>query len=122
MPVEELASGKNGEIAVYVDYLGQCEVLQFIENLSPSDQKKVLHLFNLFCEMGEIRNEEKFKHEEGKVYAFKSFQIRILCGFLPVTGKRKVVLLHGLKKKTDRLPRSDLKKAQLLFDNIINSI
>lgn len=121
MPIKQLKSGIKGEIAVYIDDRGRCEVLDFAEQLPPSDQKKVLNLFNLFCEHGEIRNEEKFKHEDGRIFAFKSFQIRILCAFLPISGKRRVVLLHALKKKTDRLSKADLKKAKQLFDTIRES-
>ena len=121
MPIKQLTSGTKGDIKVYVDDAGRCEVQDFIEALSASDQKKVLNLFRLFCEQGEIRNEEKFRHEDGSIYAFKSFQIRILCGFLPVAGKRTVVLLHALKKKTDKLSKSDLKKAKQLFDTIRES-
>ncbi len=118
MSVKQIQSGPKGEIAVCVDESGRCQVLEFIEALSEPDQKKVLNLFKLFCDQGEIRNEEKFKHEDGPIYAFKSFQLRILCGFLPVKGKRTIVLVHALKKKTDRLSKSDLKKAKQLLENI----
>ncbi len=122
MAIKQLTSGIKGKIAVHVDEAGGCEVLEFIERLQESDQKKIINLFNLFCAQGEIRNEEKFKHEEGKTYAFKSYQIRFLCAFLPTLGKRRVVLLHAFKKKTYRLSKSDLEKAQLLFDKIMKSI
>ncbi len=122
MSVKEYVSGEKADIVVNVDQGGKCEVADFIDELEESDQKKVVHLFKMFCESGQIRNEEKFKNEDGPIYAFKSFQVRILCAFLPVTGKRTVILLLGLKKQKDRLAKSDLKKAQLLFDNIINSI
>jgi phage-related protein len=122
MTIKQLTSGIKGEIAVQVDEAGRCEVLEFIERLQESDQKKIINLFNLFCTMGEIKNEEKFDHEEGKIYAFKSYQIRFLCAFLPTIGKRRVILLHAFKKKTGRLSKSDLEKAQLLFGKIMKSI
>lgn len=121
MTLKEYVSGEKASIVVYVDENDQCKVVDFIEELEESDQKKVVHLFKMFCELGQIRNEEKFKNEDGPIYAFKSFQVRILCAFLPITGKRTNVLLLGLKKQRDRIAKSDLKKARLLYDNIMKS-
>ncbi|MGO9482845.1 MAG: type II toxin-antitoxin system RelE/ParE family toxin [Candidatus Kryptoniota bacterium] len=121
MSIKEYTSGEKADIVVNVDQGGSCEVTDFIEGLDDSDQRKVLHLFEMFCEQGQIRNEEKFNHEDGPIYAFKSFQVRILCAFLPGRRKRTVILLYGLKKKQDKLPKPDLKKAQLLYDNIVKS-
>ncbi len=118
MLIRQLASGSRGEISVHVDETGRCEVLDFIERLSDPDLKRVLNLLRLFCDQGEIRNEEKFQHEEDNIYAFKSFQVRILCTFLPTTGKRLVVLLHAFRKKKSPLSKSDLKKAKLLSDSV----
>ncbi len=122
MPIKEYISGEKGVIAVYVDERNQSDVIDFLENLAESDQKKVIHLFDLFCRQGRIWNEEKFKKEEGPIWAFKSFQVRILCAFLPGRRKPSVLLLHGLHKKADKLSRSDLDKAQLMFGNILKSI
>ena len=122
MPIKEYISGEKGVIAVYVDERNQSDVIDFLENLAESDQKKVIHLFDLFCRQGRIWNEEKFKKEEGPIWAFKSFQVRILCAFLPGKSKPTVLLLHGLHKKADKLSRSDLDKAQLMFGNILKSI
>ena len=119
LKIREYVAGENANIAVVVNDYGECDVLDFIEGLSESDQRKVVHLFRLFCERGEIRNEEKFKHEAGKIFALKSFQVRILAAFLPASEKRTLVLLHAFKKKSDKLKASDLERAQALYEKTI---
>ena len=121
MPIKIYVQGEKGDIAAFVDETGKSDVIDFIESLPDSDQKKVANLFNLFCQQGRIWNEVKFKKEEGPIWAFKSFQVRILCAFLPRKPKPTVLLLHGLHKKADKLSRSDLDKAKLIFENILKS-
>jgi hypothetical protein len=122
MPIKIYVQGEKADIAVFIDETGKSDVIDFIESLPDSDQEKVANLFNLFCQQGRIWNEEKFKKEEGRIWAFKSFQVRILCAFLPRKLKPTVLLLHALHKKADRLARSDVKKARFLLDNILKSI
>ncbi len=73
MQIKEFVTGEKADIAVLVDEYGGCDVVDFIEKLGEPDQRKVIHLFNMFCAKGEIRNEEKFMHEAGKIFAFKSY-------------------------------------------------
>jgi len=55
-----------------------------------------------------VRDEEKFRSEGDGIWVFKKFQDRIYCYF----DGNKVCMTHGLKKKRDRVPPSELKKAK----------
>jgi phage-related protein len=119
MSIELYVQGEKADIYVYVDSGGQQLAADFIDQLDESDQKKVLQLLRRFAQKGEIHNREKFRLEEKPIYAFKSFQIRILCFFLPDAAKRTIVLTHGLKKKQDKLSRSELDKANRIYNECI---
>ncbi len=115
MIIKQLMSGMKGEVTVYVDGSGRCSVLDFIESLPAADQRRVLNLLILFSEQGEIRNKEKFIHQEDDIHSFKSADVRILCSFLPSAGKRLVVLLHALRVKSNPVARKHLDKVRLLL-------
>lgn len=89
---------------------GPCPVGDFLDQLDPSDRRKLDTLFEMLGNQGQIRNKQKFKKVEGsdKIFEFKSFQIRILCSF----SGRSVYLLHALVKKSDKLKKSDIKRAE----------
>ena len=64
----------------------------------------MLALFQRLAEVGRIENRERFKSlgPRGRgLWEFKSFQIRILGDFRP---GRRLLLAHGLRKKSDELP------------------
>lgn len=122
MPIKEYVQGERADIFVITDEHGNSEMADFIENLGNSDQRKLVHLFKMFCEQGTIRNREKFNYEGDHIYAFKSSQVRILCTYLPGKAKRTLLLLNHFVKKTQRLPKTEKQKAQLLYNSIITSI
>jgi len=122
VPVELYYSGSRADILVYVNQRGEALAAEFIEGLSESDQKKVIRLLKEFAERGEIRNREKFKLEQKPIYAFKSYQIRIPCFYLPDSPKRTVVLTHGLIKKADKLPQRELDKAMQICNEVIQTL
>lgn len=84
-------------------------VSDFLNGLSQQDQAKVFRLFKQMADAGEIRNTEKFIHEEDDIYAFKSFQVRIYCFF--DTG-RLLLLTHGFKKQQRKARPEDIKRAK----------
>lgn len=115
MPIEIYHSGTRADIYVYVSPRGEAPASDFIDDLSESDQKKVVRLLKEFAERGQIRNREKFRVEEKPIYAFKSHQVRILCFYLPDSAKRTIVLTHGLRKKKDYLPAGEMEKALRIY-------
>ena len=113
----------------YVFHLGPCFTVEaamlangespardFVEALSDGERAKVLALFRLLGDTGRIKNVQKFKKIEGSsppLWEFKSFQVRMPCFFMP--GQR-VVVTHGFKKKKDKIPASEVAKAQRIRD------
>lgn len=105
--------GSKFHIEYAVTSNGSCPAKEFYESLSPRDQAKVMALFMRMGDDGRIWNEEKFKRVEGTEYfAFKSFQIRILCRFQP--GGR-LILLCGILKKKDRYRREEIEQTERIF-------
>jgi hypothetical protein len=90
---------------------GTCEVCDFLEAQSVQDQAKLCVLFERLAEAGRISNVEKFKKVRGDIWAFKSYQIRVFCFF---TSDRCVILVYGLKKKTDRYSPKEIERAERL--------
>lgn len=89
---------------------GSCPAGDFLDALNDSERRKVNTLFELMGTKGRISNREKFKKLEGsdKIFAFKSYQIRIPCFFAP----GRVMLAFGLRKKTDKYKRAEVQRAE----------
>ena len=88
---------------------GTCPAMEFIASLNPADRAKVDALLRRTAEHGPPQSEEKFKRVEPDIYAFKSFQIRIPCFY---GGKGIIFLSHGFKKKQDKWPPAQVKRAK----------
>ena len=98
---------------------GSCPAKEFFDSLSERDKIKLMALFALMGDKGEIRNKEKFKIIEGTAYfAFKSFQIRVICRFQP---GRRLILLCGLRKQKDRYPKAEIDRANRIFEEYLGS-
>jgi len=96
---------------------GTSPAKEFYDSLHPVDQARLMALFVHLGEQGQIFNKEHFKKVEGsEFFEFKRHQIRILCRFLP---KGRLVLVHGFRKKKDRIPPSELEKASRIFSDWI---
>lgn len=119
--IEILVSGDKADIFVYKDDNGNKPVLLFIDQLQKNDQSKIFPLLNLFAEKGEIRNDEKFKLEEKPIFAFKSYQVRLFCFFLPKASKKSLVLTHGYIKKKNKVPKKELDKAKNIYHKVISN-
>ncbi len=122
MAIELYIPGQNADIYAYINPRGEALAVDFLEGLILSDRKKTLRLLEEFARSGEIRNKEKFRFEEKPIYAFKSFQVRILCFYLPRSLKRTIVLTHGYIKKRQDLPPAELEKAQRIYKEIVNNL
>jgi mRNA-degrading endonuclease RelE of RelBE toxin-antitoxin system len=90
---------------------GACPAGEFLDNLDRSDRRKLDVLFELMGEQGQIYNPEKFKKLGGsdEIFEFKSHQIRIPCIF---GRKQTIVLLFGLRKKSDRYKGKEINRAE----------
>ncbi len=65
--------GKNYIIEWFYSDKGKSQALAYYRSLSPADRRKVLRLFQLMGETGQIRNKTMFRNEGDKIYAFKPF-------------------------------------------------
>ncbi len=119
MPIEIYIPGRMADIYAYHNPRNEALAVDFIDGLNSSDQSKLTRLLEAFVERGEIRNTEKFKHEKDGIFAFKSYQVRILCFYLPDASKRSVVLTHGFIKKREELPPKEFEKALRIRKEIV---
>jgi|WetSurMetagenome_2_1015567.scaffolds.fasta_scaffold545651_2 mRNA-degrading endonuclease RelE of RelBE toxin-antitoxin system len=103
-----LFEGECFTIVAYKDPRGKSLACEFLSGLDKGELRKLYGLFERICKEGRIASGEKFRNEEDKIWAFKSFQIRLYCFF---SEDRKIVLTHGVKKKQDRAQRQDIVRA-----------
>lgn len=122
MPVEAYYVGSRADILVYANQRGEVLAADFIDELPESEQKKIIRLLKEFGDRGEIHNTEKFRLEQKPIYAFKSYQVRIPCFYLPDRPRRTVVLTHGFMKQADKLPRRELEKAIQIYNEVIQTL
>ncbi len=106
-----VCQGSWGAVEYAQSANGKLLAKEFIEGLSIADQAKLAHLFQWIAEHGQIRNEEKFRHEGDKIYSFKAHQIRIGC----FCSGRRWILTHGFVKKQDRWPPAELERAKRIM-------
>jgi len=104
--------GAWGAVEYVVLRNGDCPAEEFINSLELPDKAKLARLFRWMAMTGRIRNEEKFKKEQGDIFGFKSFQIRVGCFQV---GQRWL-LTHGFRKKKNHWPDSELKRAESIRD------
>lgn len=93
---------------------GKSQSLEYYQSLSPSDRRKVLRLFQLMGETGQIRNKTMFRNEGDKIYAFKPQPHRFLCFFI---NGQKIVVTNGFIKKQQKLLKSEKDRAIRLKDD-----
>lgn len=101
-------SGTRLRVVFAVCTDGSSPAKGFFEQLAQSDQAKLLAMFRMLGETGQLRNREKFKKILGPLFEFKSFQIRMPCFF----DGSAVVITHGFVKKQNSIPNSEIEKAE----------
>jgi hypothetical protein len=85
---------------------------KFLEDLSKSDQAKMLTLLQRASDVGwmNINNPTKFKKVADGWFEFKCFQIRMLC----YSTGNDLTLTHGFLKKRDGFQQSEIERAKLI--------
>lgn len=107
------ARGRWGTVEWAIDARGRKPGCEFFERLGESDQAKVLALFRLLADTGQIRNREKFKKVVDGLFEFKSFQLRFFGDFRP--GYRFIVA-SGVRKKQHRADPADIRVALRILE------
>lgn len=106
--------GSKFIIEWYFDSNGKSVALDYFESLDDGNQIKLMGLFELMGGLGEIRNKEKFRYEDDKIYAFKPQPHRFLCFFF--TG-HKIIVTNAFHKKSDKLPQNEKERALKFKDD-----
>jgi Gp49-like protein DUF891 len=87
---------------------GKIPALEYFNSLNDDEKIKTLDLFKLMATEGKIYNQQKFRNEHDKIYAFKPKPHRFMCFFF--IGKR-IIVTNGFVKKKDDLPSEEKKRA-----------
>jgi len=90
-------------IEFYKDEKGSEPVVNFIENLQPREQAKIIWMIDLLEKTGVNLSDPYTKHIEGALWELRPGHLRVLY-FLE---KRTFVLLHAFRKKAKKLPVSE---------------
>lgn len=106
--------GEKFTVEWYFNNRGTSIALDYFESLDERGQVKLLELFELIGNVGEIKNKIKFNNEGDKIYAFKPQPHRFLCFFF--AGK-KIIVTNAFHKKTDKLPMNEKRKALMVKEN-----
>lgn len=102
--------GKEYQLEWYYDKCGKSQAFEYFKALPNEQKRKTIHLFKVMGYIGKIHNKMKLRNEENGVYAFKPKPDRFLCFFFK--GK-KIVVTNAFKKKQDKLPIQEKKRASL---------
>ena len=100
--------GRMYQVEWYYNAKGKSQALEYYQSLLPADRRKVLRLFQLMGEVGQIRDKTKFRNEGDKIYAFKPQPHRFLCFFF---DGQKIIVSNGFIKKQNKLPKGEKERA-----------
>ena len=89
----------------YVDARSNKPIVEFIESLSFDDQTKVLAYIRGLRSQGNNLRRPMADYLGNDIYELRPKDNRIFCFFYL---KNNVVLVHAIKKKTKKIPPSDL--------------
>lgn len=110
-----MESLRSGEIEYYQTAAGSVPVGEFVDGLSPQAKAKYVRSLELLEQYGLLLREPWVKNIPNvpklRELRFTSFGEIYRFFFFPVTG-RKLILLHGFKKKTKETPRRELQTAE----------
>ena len=110
-PSELVYKGQVFTVEFYQTEDGDLPARSWLETQSLKQQQKFAALFTLLGDFGKIWNERKFKHLSGseQIFEFKADQVRVFCFFFV---DQRVVLTHGFVKKSQKVPKKEILKAQ----------
>ena len=92
----------------YYSPSGKSKAFDYYQKLAPAQRRKFLMLTKRLADSGKIYDETKFRNEGNKIYAFKPKPDRFLYFFIK---GNKVIITNAFKKKTNKLPDKEKKKA-----------
>ena len=112
MKAELLLPGDN--TSLYVLTGSKCWVREYIDSLETQDESRLIARLNKIAKNGPPRNNpDQFKPLEDGIFEIKSFQARLFC-FYDKNRRHSLVITHGVKKKTQKLPKKEIERAKEL--------
>ena len=100
--------GEKFIVEWFYDEHGYSQSFEYYEELTDSQKRKLLMLFNRIGDFGRINDKTKFRYEGNDIFAFKPQPDRFLSFF--VKGN-KIIVAHAFIKKSDKLPSKEKEKA-----------
>ena len=88
----------------YFDKFGVSVGFDFFLKISKEQRRKFLALAKRMGDTGKIFDKTKFNYEGDGIYAFKPQPDRFLSFF---TEGKKIIVLNGFTKKTDKIPKNE---------------
>lgn len=98
---------KNGDSVGYNYFLGT----------APEQKRKFLILVKRMGDFGKIFDKTKFRNEGEGIFAFKPQPDRYLSFF---TDNKKIIVVNGFVKRTDKLPKHEKELALRLRQDYFN--
>jgi phage-related protein len=117
-----VTSFSSWEIEYYETAAGSVPVVEFVDDLTPQVQAKFIRSLELLEQYGLFLREPWVKNIPGipklRELRFRSFGEIYRVFFFPVSG-RKLILLHGFKKKSQETPKRELQTAEARMKDYI---
>lgn len=103
----------NWETIEYTKENGETPVDEFMDELNTKEEAKVLRSIALLEEFGLIIGMPHVRHLDDGIYELRTkFSSNIFRVTIFHWYKDKIVLLHGFKKKTQKTPPREIKRAK----------
>ncbi|WP_318640920.1 type II toxin-antitoxin system RelE/ParE family toxin [Flavobacterium ardleyense] len=98
-------------------------VLDFLENLDPKSREKVI--YNIWKSRS-VNDNDIFKKLNDEIWEFRTLynkQYIRLFAFWDKSDKKDTIVIstHGLIKKTEKIPKGEIEKAEILRQKYFNS-
>ena len=105
------------DIVAFQTEQGNCPYKKFISRLSKNENNKLMALFKLFDDLGGIlegiKKVRKLSFSCRGCYEFKpTAQIRVSFVYLRSEDQKKVCLLDGFRKKSNKWPQNKIDTTQ----------
>ena len=111
--------GKYFSVEWYYSENGNSQPKEYYEELDVASQAKFLYLVERMSDHGKISNKKLFNTEGDGLYAFKPQPERFLTFF---TKGKKLIITSAFRKKTQKLPNKEKKKALKIRKDYENRI
>lgn len=111
--------GRKFTIEWYFNDMGKSIALEYFNELPIARQKKLLHLWKLMGDIGEIQDITKFRHEGDGIYVFKPKPDRFFCFFF--VGS-KIIITNAYEKKSDKMPPVEKNRALKYCSDFVTRI